>query len=75
MRNSFKDSELKSREGSSFKDKKKIAPVVCFSFVLLFLTSEETGNKFIAKEKGAGDYSAFFYSYSYLCADILCALL
>lgn len=28
--------------------------MVCFCFALLFLSSEETGNKFIAKEKELG---------------------
>lgn len=34
--------------------KKKIALVVCFCFVLLFLRTEKTGNKFIAMEKELG---------------------
>lgn len=53
MRNSFKDLALKSREGCS-SEVRKIAPVVCFCFVLPFLRTEETGNKFIATEKELG---------------------
>lgn len=72
MRKSFRDLELKSREGSSSEDNKMLW---WFVFALFWFFLGQRRQEVHNSGTGARDYSALFYGCSYLRADILCALL